>query len=216
MAAEPLKKMDFSQAAKDWDTPERVERARLIALKMAETLALGTDGEKMPSALEFGCGTGLVGFFLKEHFKRLALTDTSPGMIEVLKEKIQASGEVHLEAALFDLLASEPPAEGYDLIFSSMVIHHIKETELLLNQIKGHLKPGGRVCLVDLNQDDGSFHAEELDYEGHHGFDQKLLSEKLMAAGFEEVASETFFRGTRVRKGRESAYSLFIMTGKAR
>lgn len=215
MTAE-LKKMDFDQAAKTWDTPERVERARQIAFKIEKNLGLGFEGRKLSVGLEFGCGTGLVGFYLKDHFDSLHLTDTSPGMIDVLKEKIDESGELHLQASVFDLLASEQKDQRYDLIFSSMVIHHIKETEQLLSQIKGHLKPGGQVCLVDLDQDDGSFHSEELDYEGHHGFDQKMLGEMLMAAGFEDIASETFYKGTRIRKGRESAYSLFIMTGKVR
>jgi tRNA/tmRNA/rRNA uracil-C5-methylase (TrmA/RlmC/RlmD family) len=44
------------------------------------------------SAVEFGCGTGLVGFQLIENFKSITFVDSSSGMIEQVNKKISGQG----------------------------------------------------------------------------------------------------------------------------
>jgi len=44
---------------------------------------------KKLNALDFGCGTGLLSFKLKDFFKTITLTDNSEGMISVLQEKVE-------------------------------------------------------------------------------------------------------------------------------
>lgn len=43
------------------------------------------------TALEYGCGTGLLSFNLQPFLGKIVLADTSEEMLEVLKEKIAAS-----------------------------------------------------------------------------------------------------------------------------
>jgi len=45
--------------------------------------------KKKLNALDFGCGTGLLSFKLKDFFKTITLTDNSEGMISVLQEKVE-------------------------------------------------------------------------------------------------------------------------------
>ena len=47
------------------------------------------------------------------------------------------------------------------------------------------LAPDGRLCIADLDHEDGSFHGE--DFTGHHGFRRPELADQLAAAGFDEV-----------------------------
>ena len=44
--------------------------------------------------------------------------------------------------------------------------------------------------IADLDEDlEGAYHAEEVDFAGHHGFDRHRLAEQLTDAGFAEVSS---------------------------
>jgi predicted TPR repeat methyltransferase len=66
--------MNFDEAAPTWDGEERrVLRAKAVAERLEPILApyRGKD------ALDFGCGTGLLSFFLRDFFARIDLLDPS-------------------------------------------------------------------------------------------------------------------------------------------
>jgi hypothetical protein len=48
------------------------------------------------------------------------------------------------------------------------------------------LVEGGHLCVVDLDDEDGSFHG--ADFEGHHGFQRSTMSSHLARAGFTDIA----------------------------
>jgi hypothetical protein len=60
---------------------------------------------------------------------------------------------------------------------SAMAFHHLRGPEKILSLFKQHLNPGGQIFLIDLDEEDGSFHP---DNEGmgvfHFGFSKKTLS----------------------------------------
>lgn len=202
-----VEKGKFDREATSWDNEERTERARQVAKAIDNKTAAGGSG------LEVGSGTGLVSFFLKDHFDRIKLIDTSEGMIGVLNDKIKAAGLTHFEANTFDLLTDGSLGESFDTIYSSMVMHHINDLDAMLSACKQHLKPGGRLCIVDLDKEDGSFHLNEPGFSGHNGFDQGELAITLEKIGFTAIQSEIFFRGVKDRKRLTVPYALFIMVG---
>lgn len=68
--------IDFDSKAKAWDTdPVKVERARVIA----EEISARIPNTSHMSALEYGCGTGLLSFALQPLLSRVALADSSEG-----------------------------------------------------------------------------------------------------------------------------------------
>ena len=75
--------MSFDDYARTWDTERRINRAKIVADKIADSV----DIDRNYSAMEFGCGTGLVSFNLYDKFKRITLIDTSKGMIDILNSK---------------------------------------------------------------------------------------------------------------------------------
>lgn len=79
--------MDFSIEAANWDTERRAARAKIIAEEIRRAVKI----EKHYTALEFGCGTGLVSFNLFDWFENITLVDTSKGMIDIVDQKIQGS-----------------------------------------------------------------------------------------------------------------------------
>lgn len=213
-----FEKMKFDDVAKEWDNPERTERAKLVASEIMSVLAgraSNKNNNLQPTGLEFGCGTGLVSFFMKDHFEHIQLVDTSKGMIDVLKTKIEAANLTHFEAKVLDLLSdetqNEPAVAQVDVIFTSMVMHHIKDVNLIVDKLKQYLKPGGTLCIVDLDEEDGGFHKDEAGFDGHNGFSQLALKTILSNSGLTQIQSHTFFHGVKNRTEKVVPYSLFIM-----
>jgi len=203
----------FDVIAAEWDdSPRRRELATGVAAAIAETLPLQAHWH----ALEYGCGTGLVGAALAPRLGHLLACDVSPGMLSVLTEKARAAGLDHLQTRVLDLTSEPPPAEHFDLIFSSMTMHHIPDVPALLHTFHGMLKPGGWLALVDLDAEDGSFHGEDMPGVMHHGFDRIALQDDLRAAGFAETSARTAHTVSKTADdGRVSHYPVFLITARA-
>ena len=91
---------NFDERARDWDSdPKKVERARAVAEAIRKALPLSAN----MTALEYGCGTGLLSFALQEDLGEITLADTSQGMLDVLSEKIAASGVTNMHPVRLDL-----------------------------------------------------------------------------------------------------------------
>ena len=75
---------DFDSRAKDWDeAPGRVERANAVAAAIREQVRLS----QTMTALEYGCGTGLLSFALQEELGPITLADSSNGMLDVVRDE---------------------------------------------------------------------------------------------------------------------------------
>lgn len=201
--------MNFSERAATWDTPYRIKRAGIIANEISQSIPLTPNTR----AMEFGCGTGLISFNLADRVKHIDLIDPAEGMIDMLKEKITADSVPHMSPLHLDLM-TETVSQTYDLIFSSMVLHHIQDTMRCLEKLFESLNPQGHLCIVELDEDSGAFHMEESGFDGHNGFSQEHLKGLAEAVGFIEVASHTFYQGEKQTKEDTIPYSLFILTGR--
>ncbi len=135
--------------------------------------------------LEYGAGTGLTTQALRDSVGPVTLADASEGMRDVMRAKIDAGAIA--DARVWDLdLATQPvPDERFDLIVTVLTLHHIEHTGAVLSGFAELLDPGGALCVVDLDAEDGSFHGE--DFEGHHGFERSALASDLTIAGFTAV-----------------------------
>jgi len=193
---------NFDTMAKNFDITRRIDRAKIIADKIREHIKPGAN----KSALEFGCGTGLVGLQLLEGFNTLLFVDSSPEMIKQVEQKLPSATTL-----CGDLMTNTPQNLKVDYIFSSLVLHHIKDTKNALSQFYNILNTGGHLLIVDINEEDGSFHAKYPDFDGHNGFNHEKLTQLALNAGFKTVAIETFFQDTKIFKGKKNPYSLFIL-----
>src|SRR5262249_46849238 len=92
---------DFDARAATWDgDPTKVERARAIA----DAILREVPPRPAIAALEYGAGTGLLGFMLRDRIGELTLADISDGMLEVAQRKIAALGDSRVRAVKLDLL----------------------------------------------------------------------------------------------------------------
>jgi cyclopropane fatty-acyl-phospholipid synthase-like methyltransferase len=197
----------FDDRAAEWDTPERVERARSVATAIREHVALTPDLR----VIEFGAGTGLLGLDLLADVRSVVLAEPSAGMLDVVGRKIEAGGLDGAEAIAFELPSTEPPPGApFDLAVSLLMLHHVEDTEATLRSVHAALRPGGRIALVDLDAEDGSFHASDEPVIHHHGFEAGSLQAAAEAAGFQDV--EIRIVDALEKNGRQ--YPLFLLTGR--
>jgi ubiquinone/menaquinone biosynthesis C-methylase UbiE len=200
---------EFDQQARDWDNdPGRVSRARAVADAIRSHVPL-TAGM---SAIEYGCGTGLLSFELRGDIGSITLADNSAGMLDVLREKIAALGAVNLTPIRLDLTVDPLPADRFDLVFSLLTLHHIPDTERALRSFHALLGPNGWLAICDLDAEDGSFH--DPGFDGHHGFERGDLERKLKDLGCLDVCTITASEIARERGGVTRVYPLFLLVGR--
>ncbi|HKK13984.1 MAG TPA: class I SAM-dependent methyltransferase [Gammaproteobacteria bacterium] len=172
----------FNAIADSWDdNPIRTALARGVAGAILERIA--PTGEER--AMEFGAGTGLVTALLAPRLGRVLAVDSAGGMLDVLRDKAAGLGLDNIEVREADL-SRDMPAGPFDLVFSSMTLHHIQDVAGLLARLAGVLAPGGRIAVADLETEDGTFHGDTPGV-AHQGFDPAVVAEWLAGAGFEEV-----------------------------
>jgi len=198
----------FDTAAAEWDQKQRrVDLAAAIAAGIA-ALPLHQEME----ALEYGCGTGLVGLALAPRLGSLIAADSSPGMLATLSDKIAAQGITNVRPLLLDLYSEDCPQQ-FDLIFSAMTLHHIDDVELILGKIVDGLKPGGILALADLDSEDGSFHRDNPTGVMHHGFDRAQLTAALRRLGLKAITVDTVHTIMKTDgQGEKQPYPVFLLT----
>jgi ubiquinone/menaquinone biosynthesis C-methylase UbiE len=200
---------DFDARAATWDDdPTKVERARAIANAILREVPLAPS----MTALEYGAGTGLLGFMLRDRVGELTLADISDGMLEVARRKIAASGDSRVRAVKLDLLTDNLPDERYDLVFSAMTLHHVPDTVGILRRFREVLRPGGILCVADLDSEDGSFHGARFD--GHLGFDRANLGAQARAAEFANVRFSTAYEMRKAVAGGMRTFPIFLMVAE--
>ena len=197
---------DFDERARTWDDdPTRVQRARAAA----EAIAAAVPLDASTRLLEYGAGTGLASQALASHVGSITLAEPSQGMRAVLADKV-AVGALPADTRIWDLdlTTHAVPDERFDVIVSLMTLHHIHDLSLVVAGFAELLVNGGHLCVVDLEEEDGSFHDDDPDFDGHHGLGRTPLTEKLDAAGFNDVRFEPCYELE--KDGR--SYPLFLMT----
>ena len=203
--------MNFDQKAKDWDKdPQRVERAALFSKEIISFLGK----KKTDNALEFGSGTGLVSFELKDRFKSITLADNSSGMIEVLTEKIRQDRISNMRPILIDIFKNGNELSCFDIIYTLLTLHHIKDIPRTIEIFHSILITGGYVCIGDLITEDGSFHHRDPEFDGHKGFDPDNIKSLLKLSGFIIEYEKIFNVIEREHNQIMKKYPLFMIIGK--
>ena len=132
---------NFDLAAQSWDErPQRVQLAQEITdallKKIPETSSL--------DVLDVGCGTGLITMQLQPLVHSITGVDSSTGMLQVLNNKISNLKLANARTFEYDFTQGKKLPGKYDLIVSSMTLHHIKEIHKILEQLFELLVPGGK------------------------------------------------------------------------
>ena len=202
-----MNKNHFDTKAANWDKKkQRLELAAEVSAAIAK-LALTDD----MVAMDFGCGTGLISLPLAKKLGRILMFDSSAGMIEAVQQKITEQKLDNVEAVMGDITTAQF-SHSFDLIFTSMTLHHIEDTRSVISRFSQLLKPGGLVAIADLDDEDGSFHKPGSE-EQHHGFKRKDLEKLLEDFGFSGIAFSTVHQITKKTKdGELKNFPVFLAT----
>jgi 2-polyprenyl-3-methyl-5-hydroxy-6-metoxy-1,4-benzoquinol methylase len=185
------------------------DRSEAIADKIKSKVPLN---ESM-TALEYGAGTGITSFILKDHLKKITLMDSSAEMVRIMNEKIKASSVNNLEVLSFDLEHEDYLKQKFDLILTQMVLHHVNDIDNIITKFHTLLNTGGYLAIADLYPEDGSFHGEGFD--GHKGFDVELLSDLIAQKGFKNINHEQCFAiNKKVSETETKRFEVFLLTAE--
>ena len=196
---------DFDAKASTWDAdPAKVDRAR----RVAEAIARDVPDLATRSVLDYGAGTGLLGFQLLPRAARITFADVSKGMLAVVEEKIAKSTGHNVDAVLLDLTRDPPPPDRFGLLCTLMALHHVPDVDGILKAFHSTLEPGGVLCISDLDLEDGLFHGPGV--EVHPGFDRPALEGKIRAAGFGPVRFSTPCDVRKEVGGEVRTYPIFL------
>jgi len=194
----------FESKADDWDKGDMKQMlSQAIGGAMVQKVAF----KPQHHVMDFGAGTGLICSAIAPHVQNIAAVDISPSMLERLAAKPELQGKV--TTVCQDILDC-PINERFDVIVSAMAMHHVQDTDVMLQRFYDHLKEGGQVALADLDAEDGSFHPADVEGVFHDGFERSALQKKLKQAGFQDVYFETV---TTVYKD-DNAYPIFLVMAR--
>ncbi|KEF59544.1 uncharacterized protein A1O9_04388 [Exophiala aquamarina CBS 119918] len=201
----------FNAEALNWDKNPLVHEASKQALKAISArfpTLKPSSGSTGLDVLEIGCGTGLLSTIVAPLVKQVVAIDAAPGMIDVLKQKLNKEDAPRNIVPVAVLLEdpedkSLPPADTanpdgprlkFDLITSHLVLHHVPDLKGLLATMLGCLKDGASVALTDF-EDDGpdakSFHPRsKMDGVERHGIHAETMAALMKDVGLVNVRVE--------------------------
>lgn len=193
----------FDMIANHYDTSERVQIAKVSSDAIKEYLV----GTKSKDAIDFGCGTGLVGINLLNEFRSMLFLDTSQNMLNIIDQKISDSNALNASTLCYDFETSTQLSIRADYIFMVQVLLHIQDFESVLSRLYDVLNFEGHILIVDFNKND-----EVVSDMVHNGFDQKQLTEIMSKIGYKDIQTKTFYTGSKLFMGQDA--SLFILDAK--
>ena len=193
----------FDVIADNYDSPERMRIAEISSDALREYL----DDSKNKSAIDFGCGTGLVGISLINEFRHMLFLDTSQNMISVVDRKINEAGIVNANSLCFDFETSDSETVNADYIFMAQVLLHIRDYKSVLQKLHGILNEEGHILIVDFDKNDNI--ASDL---VHNGFDHYELRDSMLDIGYRDIEIRTIYSGEKIFMGKDA--SMFILRAR--
>ncbi len=196
----------FNEKAQNWDVDDRVKQLSIaVGTSIIEHVPLNAQMDVM----DFGAGTGLISSYVAPLVHKIVAVDISEAMLTKLVAKPEFHGKV--EAVCQDIM-DKPIDASFDLVMSAMAMHHVEDTDKLIQRFAEQLKPGAMVALADLDKEDGSFHPEDTQGVFHSGFERSELQLLLENHGFYDVH---FITAHTVNK-EEKKYPVFLVVATKR
>ena len=191
----------FKDKAKVWDSGSvRVNGAKKIADAIKKEFEL----HKQMQILDFGVGTGLLGFDIASSVGQVYGVDVSAEMINKLQEK--NTPELQIITYTQDII-KEPLEQVFDGIISSMTLHHIEHLKDFFDTIYNNLTEEGFIAIADLETEDGTFHSDNTGVF-HFGFDKDTLTKIVQESGFKNVE----FKNINTIQKPQTDFGIFLLT----
>lgn len=193
----------FEMLAAVYDSTERIQIAKISSDAIREYLV----DTKNKKAIDFGCGTGLVGMDLLDKFSSIIFLDASQSMINQITRKITDLNIQNADTVYFDFEKEIGSNLNADYIFMAQVLLHISDIKLILSKLYEVLNENGHLIIVDFNKN-----KKIVSDLVHNGFDQEELAEIMTEIGYKNIQSKTIYTGSKIFMGQDA--SMFILDSK--
>lgn len=190
----------FEMLADVYDSTERIQIAKISSDAIREYLV----DTKNKKAIDFGCGTGLVGMDLLDEFRSILFLDASQSMINQITRKITDFNIQNADTICFDFEKENGSNLHADYIFMAQVLLHISDIKLILSKLYEVLNENGHLIIVDFNKNN-----QIVSDLVHNGFNQKELAEIMTEIGYKNILSKTIYTGSKIFMGQDA--SMFIL-----
>ena len=193
---------EFNQMAVKYDTPKNKHMAKRAADAIRNLL----DESHKKSAIDFGCGTGLVGLDLLEDFKSMLFIDASIKMIEQVEKKLADKNTKKASVLCLDIEKDAQLPNKVDTIILSLVLHHIQDNHRLLTKFYETFNEDGQLLIIEMEK-------QEKDSSDHgHGMDRSVLATTLAGIGYQNIQSDIFYDAKKESDGQEA--SRFVLSAR--
>lgn len=204
--------MDFDEAAATWDSEKHLARARAVA----EVIVSSWQGWRPRRLLDFGTGTGLVAFAIRDLLLGSGAADPV-----IIGHDISAKMRAAFDARAAELGARASSTDDLvevraDAVVSSLAFHHLPDVRHSLDELYRACTAPGRIAVIELDVDGGAFHARHLADEENHGFDRAHLASLLCEAGFTGVQTTDAYAGVKAAADADQddlPFTLFCVSG---
>ncbi len=171
---------EWDEVAQGWDGDEAT-RAYAGAAFASLLVALESRGVPLAgaTAIDFGCGTGLLTEQLVSAGARVHAIDTSHAMLAVLEQKIATHRWLDVTTGA----AIPPTAGGVDVVVCSSVCGFLDDYPGTVVEIVGRMSPGGLFVQWDWERTGGE----------SHGLSREEIVGALDRAGLQGVAVDIGF-----------------------
>lgn len=138
------------------------------------------DSEDAMRAIDLGTGPADIPIRLARRKTdwRITAVDVSAAMLALARNAVRLAGlEDRIELLQSDAKRQQPPGEGYDVILSNSILHHISDTATFWAQIRRIGRPGAWVFFRDLYRPDSTKAAQSI-VQTHAGAESSTLREE--------------------------------------
>jgi 2-polyprenyl-6-hydroxyphenyl methylase/3-demethylubiquinone-9 3-methyltransferase len=189
MNVNPAETAKFDRLASRWWDPDGESRP----LHDLNPVRLGYIAErctlKGASALDVGCGGGLLSEALARAGAQVTAIDLAPAVLDVARLHLHESGLVvdYREISVEALAAAQP--QHFDVVTCMEMLEHVPDPASVIDACASLLKPGGKLFLSTLNRTPLAFGAAILGAEhllrllprGTHHYAQFLKPSEIAA-----------------------------------
>jgi len=175
----------FKERSKDYDANDMIKQ---LSSAIGSCIIENVELNAQMHVLDFGAGTGLISSQIAPYVEKITAVDISQSMLDKLIAKQKSTDKVQ---TLCHDITIKPIGKKYDLIMSAMAMHHVEDTDNLVKRFSDHLKPGSKIALADLDEEDGNFHPKGMEDVYHDGFERNKFQATLEKHGFKDINFET-------------------------
>ena len=148
---------EFSRQAEAMAASRRFNNQQAL-----KKLRAALDPQPSMRALELACGPGIVAEHLAPHCGSIVGLDLTPEMVARAAHRTRSAGLANTAFLLGDCEALPFPAASFDAVTTRSAVHHFRDPNAVLSEVKRVLRPGGRLVISDVVS------SEDLDESSLH------------------------------------------------